>query len=306
MNVTESSPDQPTFRAITERRITSRVSWSAIFVGTAVSIGVWLMLHMLSLGIGLTAIDPDDAGTLQGVGIGAGVGSLVAPILALFVGGIVTGRVAGVFDRPLGAIHGSVVWALTTVAGVTLLVMGLSAAIGTTTRVAGEAVQSAAGLVAVGASGMDSKDGKNVMNALGLSSEEMVAPLNRELQAQGKPAVTVDQLQAATKDVIGDAVRRGQLDREMLIQSIVNHTAITRAQAVDLAGQIEQRWNAAKQQLAEAAESAKTAALQAAESTGKGMLIVFAAMLFSLIAAGGGAMVGSTWSRKQLHYLPVR
>lgn len=298
--VDSRSSRSPVLGPAAERRITSRVNWSAILAGVAVSIGVWVMLHLLGMGIGLTAIDPDDAGTLKGAGIGTGVWSTIAPILALFLGGVVTGRVAGIFDRGLNAIHGSVVWALTTVAGMTVLVMGLSALVGTTAGLAGDAVKGTAGLAAKTAAGIDGDDGKKVMDALGLSDEELLAPLNRELREQGKPAVTASQLQAATKDVVGDAFKSGQLDRATLTRSIADHTSLTRNQASDLGAQIEQRWTERKSQIAGLANAARTAALQAAETTGKGLLLVFTAMLLALIAAAGGVILGASLWRRQI------
>lgn len=299
-----SSARQPSFGPAAERRITSTISWSAIFAGSAVAVGMWLMLHLLGLGIGLTAIDPDDAGSLKGVGIGTGIWSLIVPLIALFVGGLVAGRAAGLFDRPLSAIHGGVVWALTTIAFVTLLIGGLSSLLGTTARVAGDAVTGTAGLASDGASGIQ---GADVMGALGLSSNDLIAPINTELREQGKPAVTPEQLQAATKDVVHDAVRSGDLNRTKLIDSIADHTALTHAQAADVASQIDTRWQGEKQQLMTKAEAVGEGALQAAESTGKGLLVGFASMLLSLLAAVGGAVLGSTlWRRVVAHRNPTR
>jgi hypothetical protein len=94
-----------------------RISWGAIFGGTLVALGVWLLLHTLGLAAGLTAIDPNNPRSLRGVGIGTGIWSIVAPLIALFVGGYVAARSAGVLERGLGALHGAVLWGLTTVAG---------------------------------------------------------------------------------------------------------------------------------------------------------------------------------------------
>src|SRR5207253_2022158 len=188
---------QPHFAPSAERRVTSRVSWSAIIAGTAIAVAVWAALHTLGVGAGLTAIDPDDAGTLKGAGIGVGAWWLVAPILALFVGGFVAGRVAGVFDRPLSAIHGGVVWAFTT--------------------------------------------------------------------------------------VVGSALRTGDLDRGTLVTALERDTRLTRSQAEDVATRVERRWAQQKAQLLRQADQVKTAALQAAETTGKALLVVFASMMLSLL-----------------------
>src|SRR3954453_4415337 len=100
---------------------TFHISWGAVFGGTFVALGVWILLHTLGLAAGLTAIDPDNARSLKGVGIGAGICSMIAPLIALFAGGFVGSRTAGVIDRGTGALHGAVMWGLTTVAGVLLV-----------------------------------------------------------------------------------------------------------------------------------------------------------------------------------------
>jgi hypothetical protein len=64
--------------------IVSPVGWSAIFAAATVAVGTWLVLHLIGIGVGLTAIDPTDASSLRRVGIGTGIWSLIAPIIALF------------------------------------------------------------------------------------------------------------------------------------------------------------------------------------------------------------------------------
>src|SRR5688572_16152819 len=65
-----------------------RFSWGAVFAGAIVSIGIWLLLYVLGLGIGLTAINPAEVGSLRGAGLTTGIWSLIVPIVAMFLGGI--------------------------------------------------------------------------------------------------------------------------------------------------------------------------------------------------------------------------
>jgi hypothetical protein len=100
---------------------TAHISWGAIFAGAFVAVGVWMLLHLLGMGIGLTALEPHNAGSLRGVGIGTGIWTIIAPIIALFIGGLATGRMAGPMSGVPGAIHGTVMWSLACVASVALL-----------------------------------------------------------------------------------------------------------------------------------------------------------------------------------------
>jgi hypothetical protein len=107
-----------------------RISWGAIFGGALVALGVWLLLHTLGVAAGLTAIDPNNPRSLRGVGIGTGIWSIIAPLIAMFIGGYVAARSAGVVERGLGALHGAVLWGLTTVGGAVMLGLALASVVG--------------------------------------------------------------------------------------------------------------------------------------------------------------------------------
>lgn len=263
-------------------RVANRARWGPIFGGVLIAAGVWTLLHLAGMGIGLTAIDPHDARSLRGISIGTGVWSLIAPILALFVGGLATGRLAGVFGRASAAIHGAVVWSLATVAAVTLMWLTLGAVVGGVVK-AGATMAASAGAAVERPD--DIGDGMS-LEALGLSSRDLVAPINQRLQAEGKPPVTPEQLSAAAREAIRRGVRDGQVDRRMIIGALAERTPLTATEAGDIAAQIEARQAGLMTQMRETA-------LMAAEGAGKALLGLSLAMLLGLAAAVGGALVGA-------------
>jgi hypothetical protein len=89
-----------------------RVSWGALFAGAAASVGMLILLYALGLALGMTTAS---------AGIFTGAWSLVAPIAALFIGGMVAGRSAGATSRLGGALHGMVVWSIAAVASAYLV-----------------------------------------------------------------------------------------------------------------------------------------------------------------------------------------
>jgi len=89
-----------------------------------------MLLHTLGMAIGLIAINPDYPGSLRGVGIGTGIWSLIAPLIALFIGGAVASRVSGSITRIGAVMHGAVVWALSIVASMLLMVAMVDAILG--------------------------------------------------------------------------------------------------------------------------------------------------------------------------------
>ncbi len=81
-----------------------KLRWGAIWSGVFVSLGLWLLLHVLGVAAGLNAVDPEDGSTLRAALIGTGIWSAIAPLLALLAGGLVTARGAGFITRRSGAL----------------------------------------------------------------------------------------------------------------------------------------------------------------------------------------------------------
>lgn len=109
-------------RPITRETIVERrqplLRWSAVFAGAAVAISLWVLLQLISMGVGLTAVNIENAGSLRNAGIGTTVASLAAPLIALFIGGYVAGRLAATFEPKVGATHGLVAWSIAALTGV--------------------------------------------------------------------------------------------------------------------------------------------------------------------------------------------
>jgi hypothetical protein len=265
--------------------ITSPIGWSSIFAAAFVAAGAWLVLHLFGIGVGLTAINPDDPSSLRAVGIGTGIWSLLAPIIALFIGGLVAGRVAPTINTLNAAIHGAVVWAVAGLISIVLLTMLVGSVVRGVTRTAG----AVAGPVAQLSQGVQ---------ALGLDTEDVVKPINERLKARGLPPVTADQLEA----VVGDAARasvRGELDRERMVAITAEHTRLDREQAEQLADELEQQFGRAQQRGGEIAEEAGRIALVAAETTGKVLLTLSLTMLLALGAAIGGSILSVRRERRE-------
>jgi hypothetical protein len=109
-------------RPITRETIVDRrqpsLRWGAVFAGATVAVALWVLLQLIGMGVGLTAVNLDDSGSLRSVGIGTTVSSMLAPLIAMFVGGIVGARMSGTFDTKVGASHGFIIWSVSSLAGV--------------------------------------------------------------------------------------------------------------------------------------------------------------------------------------------
>jgi hypothetical protein len=282
---------------VTTEKTASHISWGAVFAGAFVGLGIWLLLHILGMGIGMTAIDPQDTSSLREIGIGTGIWALIAPLIGLFVGGLVAARVAGPMNRLVGAIHGAVLWGLSTVTAMVVVGMFLSTLLGGVAR-AGGAVVSTAG------SAVGEVAGGDVMSELGIRGDDLVAPVNQRLRAEGKPTVTSEQVVAAAQDALRRAIREGRLDRELLVTSVARETNLSRADAQEIALGIERRWDERAPELGACAEQigadVQASLLRAAEATGRGLLALFAALGLGLVAAIGGATIGVSRAQRRV------
>lgn len=269
------------------------MKWSAVFAGAILGIGLWILLQTLGVGIGLASVDVDEGGNLRGIGIGTGIWSLIAPLIATFLGAYLAGRLAGTFSRKVGAMHGSVVWALSTLVGLWAMVSVVSTMAHGAMRVGGAAVSAGASVVSGAAS---AGAGAEPMQALGIDANDLLGPINERLQREGKPPITAQQLNQTIKSIAQRGVREGSLDREMVVNEVAKNTNLSRAEAEDVANDLMARFESAQERAGTAVdrvqERAGDAARLAADRTGKALLLGGIMMLLSLGAAIAGGALG--------------
>ncbi len=112
----------------------SRISWGAILAGALTAFSIAFLLNLLGWGIGLTSINPyTEAQPFQGLGVATLIWWILSNLAALFVGGLVAARTAGLPSSADGGIHGFLSWGvylvisafvLTSIAGSAISGMG--------------------------------------------------------------------------------------------------------------------------------------------------------------------------------------
>jgi hypothetical protein len=265
-----------------------RMAWGAIFGGTVAALGIWALLYALGLALGLSAVDPNNIDTAKASGVFTGIWGLLAPLIALFIGGAIAGRGAGFVTKGGGAIHGLVMWGLTTLVGAWLLANLLGAVIGGVTSMGQQGLK--AGAQAIG--GQQGGGAK----AFGLDANAALEPINQRLQAEGKPTITPEQLNAATKDALQSSVQKGKLDKETLVVAIDENTQLERQDAEDVANRIDTQFQGT-------VDKVQSGALQAADTSGKVLWGVFGALFLGLISAVLGGLVGVSRRQAELAQL---
>ena len=128
-----------------------RVSWSAVFAGVVVALVVQLALTLLGLGIGAATINPltEDDPT-RGLTTGSAIWLAISTIIALFAGGYVSGRLAGVPRREDSLMHGLVMWGATTLVTFWMLGTTVGSLISSAASMVGKGVEVASQTAAAG------------------------------------------------------------------------------------------------------------------------------------------------------------
>jgi hypothetical protein len=273
-----------------------RVSWGAIFAGAVVAAVTHFLLYLLGIGIGLETFDPATEGdSARGFGIGQGVWLVVSGLLALFAGGWVAGRLAGMPRRVDGALHGLVTWGLATILGVYFLASGIGtvlsgvrSAIGEGASLVGQGVAAAAP-AAADALG----DGAQQLDLSGI--EAQAEALLRDVGTS--PGDAGDDIDEAIDEAFAGSGPVDQQAREELVQTLAAETDLSEAEA----RQTVNDWEAQAQDLRQRAEGAVQTvregapgvAEDAAEVLGTAALWSFFALLLGAGAALLGGLLGS-------------
>jgi hypothetical protein len=87
--------------------VRSRVSWGAIFAGTATAFAVYIVLGALGVALGLTVGDRMEG---DQIGMAAGIWTIVSLLLALFTGGFVASRFSVGENKTEAAMYGVILW----------------------------------------------------------------------------------------------------------------------------------------------------------------------------------------------------
>jgi len=307
-----------------ENRTAKRISWGAVFAGVVVALVTQLLLSILGIGIGASTIDPvTEQNPAAGIGIGAGIWFVVSTLIALFAGGWVAGRLAGVPRKTDSSLHGVLTWGVTTLVtfyllttAVGALISGAAGVLGKGLSLAGQGIGAVAPQIAEAAGAQ-----------LTLDTSSIKEEAKQLLRQTGKPALQPDALarqaenlqqdatssakdaaqnpQAAEAELTGLINRigaKGQkiidaADRDALINVLVARTSMTRPEATTTVA----RWEQTYQQLAtqyeetKAEVAMKTLEVSGAAASGISKTAIWTFVIFLLggIAAAFGGGVGT-------------
>ncbi|HEU5411112.1 MAG TPA: hypothetical protein VFU57_08835 [Candidatus Acidoferrales bacterium] len=106
--------------------------WGAIWAGTFSFLAIWSIFGVLGMAVFATAANPNAPRPVRGMGTGMDIWAIVLTIIAMYVAGMVTGKLAGIATARDGAVHGMAMFGLSVVGVLLILGLGESAIVGGT------------------------------------------------------------------------------------------------------------------------------------------------------------------------------
>ena len=97
-----------------------RTDWGAIWVGVFTFIAIWSVFGVLGFAIFATIANPNTSGPVTGMGIWA----VILTMIAMYVAGLETGRLAAVGNRHDRLVHGMVMFGLSVMAALVITALG--------------------------------------------------------------------------------------------------------------------------------------------------------------------------------------
>lgn len=285
-----------------------RLSWGAIFAGFVIATALQMVLSLLGAAIGFVAFDPTAGDAASTLGLGVAIWFALTAIISMYIGGLTTGRLAGVLTRGDGRLHGVVMWSLSTLLALYFASVGLGRLFGgvfdlvtrTTAATAGAVINTAG---QVGAAAVD-RAGTIDFNALQREIEATLAqtgdpalqPESIEAEIEGvQSQATAGTSNEALAQEIADEIRRtaGEVDRQDVTNVVTARTGLSEAEAERVAIRIENATASARSEVAAAAQNVQAAAGDAAGTaanvTSKALWAALLVMGFSVAAAVFGA-----------------
>jgi hypothetical protein len=269
-------------------------AWGAIFAGAVAGLGTHFLLLMLLTAVGLGSANPaTDENPVATFGIGTAIAWSLSALIALFAGGWVAGRCAARVHSVSGAMHGFLVWCVSTIAALVLVTSGARALIGGAASVVGQGI-SALGRPLAGAADLAKEAvAQNTSSIAGMIDEIAQNPDVKNA--------------AAARREVGQALRElfregGDLSDPQARTAVVQ--ALTRSGMVEAdASRMVDNWISSMQQMrarfeqtkAAAAAKAREVADTASRGIAKAALWAFIGSVLGAIAATMGGRGGQMW-----------
>lgn len=256
----------------TERRpYFSAIRWTAILGGLVGGMGSYMLLALLGVATGLTAVDPQAAEPVAGVPMGMGIWTGLITLISAFIGGYIAARMSGLSRTSDGMLHGFINWAATMVLFAFLATSAVSMILGGTFALLGQGLQ-----------GAGSAAGQAME-----SQQQGAGGLTGNLTGQLERIITGAEGGSISGEDMGAVQQRLQAgDRQSAVDYMTSQMGFTQERANQVADLASPLFGGEFGQQAQQAASTTVSALTAASWW------LFVALALSLVAALFGGKTG--------------
>ncbi len=272
-----------------------RSSWGAILAGVVVALVVMLVLEVLMLWLGFSAIDPaQEANPFDGIGTGAAIAYLVSMAIALFLGGLATGRLANRVNGSDVFWHGFLTWGVFTLASLWFAFTAAGALISGTLGVVGQAAGAVGGGIAAIAPDL-AQTQEALQDQVALSDDVL-----DELDPLWTDPAARSQFSQAIADVFeGGNATVSDADRQDLIAVVADNTELSEAEAEARVDAWIDRYEEAQASLVELEDDIRVAGEEATDALASASMWAFFGLLVGALITWLGARAGAPSSRME-------
>ena len=252
-------------------------AWGAVFAGAIIALMITFLLNLLFAGIGLANFDPATSNNpLAGYETGSIIALIVINVVALFIGGLVTGRLSGTPRRGDAVVHGVLTWSILTIGTILLLTTAVGRIVGGVAGLVGNTVSSVTQVAPEAANALPNQ--LNVQNQI-----------NQFLSNAG-----VQNPEQTGQQLVQRIVQRVQNGESLTSQDAQNEFKDFLANNSDLSQQeINQQVQQFTQQVDQTTNQVVQTTQEVASVAGTTAYALFGALLLGAIIAVLGALTGA-------------
>lgn len=289
-----------------------RISWSAIFGGVIIGLGISVLLNILGLALGFNMFKVD-SDLLANLGTGSIIWLITSTIIATFAGGWIAGRLADIRLTIEGMLHGLATWALITLTTFMLITTAAGSLVNSTLTMVEKSLAAVGKGVTTVATGVQptinhsqimsvaKSMAPNLTSSINQVSEQfqqLILQFKNSALNQHKLEELIPELQQAltalfSADSEADVAQAKQKLAELLVQN----SSLSPQQAEQQINEWYQKYSVAKEQFQQNIQQVKKDVIDTAEYTSdilaKIALVIFFTLLIGGIAGATGGMLGT-------------
>ncbi|NWA60734.1 hypothetical protein HX773_07465 [Pantoea sp. B9002] len=307
-----------------------RISWSAVFAGVIAALIIHILLGILGTAIGATTIDPQqEQNPLQHLGTGALIWTGVSMLIAMAVGSYVAGRLA----QREGAMHGLLMFGVSTILTLWLAITLATGIIGGAFNILGAGVNAVGSGISAAAPSLTNM-AKEKLQESNINLDDLKNELQTTLRQTGKSELQPENLQKDVNNESNNAQNQAEqtaqnpqnadndlanwlkgvmnrhsdtlqaADRDALKNIIKARTGKSDQEVEQIVTQTEESYKKAVQQYQElkqqAEQKAREVAEQAAAATAKASWFTFFMLVIEAVLAALLGRVGRKTQPRQV------